>query len=237
MAESVSWIIVFVMLYWAFCFFWGIRSLRRTHSASDFFIYSRGLSPWVFAIAATGISFGGWAMIGHPGLVFRDGFQYLNASMIAVAVPLAGVVFMKRQWILGQRFGYMTSGEMLADYFGGQGLRLISVGIALLFGIPFVALFFSGSGFLVSQLTDGVIDRNLAMWALSAFVLLYVVTGGMQAVAKVAVVQCVMFFIGALALGFYALNAVGGFDGLNNGLAQMALNVTGVWGTDRKSVV
>ena len=152
MPESVSWLVVFVMLYWAFCFFWGIRALRRAHTASDYFIYSRNLSPWVFALAATGVCFGGWAFIGHPGLVFRDGFQYVNASFFVIAVPLAGVVLLKRQWILGQRFGYMTAGEMFAGYFGGHGLRLISVGIALLFGIPFVGIFFSASGFEPTQL-------------------------------------------------------------------------------------
>ncbi len=230
MPQSVTWLFIFVILYWAFCFFWGIRALRRTYTASDFFINSRNLSPWVFALAATGICFGGWAFIGHPGLVFRDGFQYVNASFFAIAVPLAGVVLLKRQWILGQRFGYITAGEMFADYFGGHGLRLISVGIALLFGIPFVAIFFSASGFLISHLTGELISRELAMWALSAFVLLYAITGGMQAVAKIAVVQCVMFFIGTVALGFYALDTVGGFDALNKGLAQLALSSPGPWG-------
>lgn len=235
MPESVGWLIVFVLLYWAFCFFWGIRALRRSHTASDFFLSGRSLSPWVFALAATGISFGGWAFIGHPGLVFRDGFQFVNASFYAIAVPLAGVVLLKRQWILGQRYGYMTAGEMFSDYFGGHALRLISVGIALLFGVPFVGIFFSASGFLVSELTGGEVSRSFAMWALSAFVLLYAVTGGMQAVAKIAVVQCVLFFMGALALGFYALNAVGGFEALNAGLAKIAFNLPGLWGSTNGS--
>ena len=230
MPESVSWLIVFVLLYWAFCFFWGIRALRRARTASDYFIYSRGLSPWVFALAVTAVSFGGWTFIGHPGLVFRDGFQFVSASAYAIAVPLASVVLLKRQWLLGQRFGYMTAGEMFSDYFGGHGLRLISVGIGLLFGIPFVGLFFSASGSLVSHITDGALSREFAMWALSGFVLLYAVTGGMQAVAKIAVVQCVMFFLGVLALGFYALDAVGGFEALNAGLAKIALNLPGFWG-------
>ena len=115
--------------------------------------------------------------------MFRDGFQFVSVSFFAIAVPLAGVVLLKRQWLLGQRYGYMTAGEMFSDYFGGHGLRLISVGIALLFGVAFVGVFFSASGALVSQLTGGEFSRELAMWTLSAMVLLYAVTGGMQAVA------------------------------------------------------
>ena len=181
------------------------------------------------------MSFAGWTFIGHPGLVFRDGFQFVNASFYAVAVPLAGVVLLKRQWLLGQRFGYMTAGEMFADYFGSDALRIMSVGIALVFGIPFVALLFGASGFLVSELTDQSISRNAAMWILSAAVLLYVVTGGMQAVAKIAVVQCVLFLLGTVVLGLFALNIVGGFDALNSGLARVAQNFSGVWGNTNGS--
>lgn len=219
-----------MMLYWAYCFFWGIRALRRSHTASDFFLAGRRLSPWVLALALTAVSFGGWTFMGHPGLVFRDGFQFVNTSFYAVAVPLAGVVLMKRQWMLGKRFGYMTAGEMFSDYFKGDGLRIISVGIALLFGVPFVGIFFGASGFLISELTDQSISRNVAMWVLSGFVLLYAVTGGLQAVAKIAVVQCVMFALGVVVLGLFALDQVGGFDALNRGLAAIAQNSPGLWG-------
>ncbi len=233
MPDNFAWLFIFVVLYWAYCFFWGIRALRRAHTASDFFLAGRNLSPWVFALAVTGVSFGGWTVIGHPGLVFRDGFQFLTTSFFAVTVPLAGVVFLKRQWMLGRRFGYMTAGEMFSDYFGSDALRILSVGVALLFGIPFVGIFFGASGFLISELTDQAISRNVAMWALSAFVLLYAVTGGMQAVAKIAVVQCVLFALGAVVLGFFALETVGGFDALNSGLANIAQNLSGLWGTTK----
>ncbi len=230
MSDSMIWIFIFIALYWAFCIFWGIRALRRAHTASDFFLAGRDLSPWVFALAVTGVSFAGWAFVGHPALVFRDGFQFVNASFYAVAVPLTGVVLLKRQWMLGRRFGYMTSGEMLTDYFNGDALRIISIGIALLFGVAFVGILFSASGYIVSVLTNGAIPRDTAMWVISAFVLIYCVTGGMQAVAKIAVVQCVMFIIGSAVLGLYALNIVGGFDALNSSLATLAQNMEGLWG-------
>jgi len=231
MTNNVAWIFIFLMLYWAYCLFWGVRASRCVETASDYFLAGRDLSPWVFALAATAISFAGWTFMGHPGLIFRDGFQFTNASFYAIAVAFSGVILLKRQWMLGRRYGYMTSGEMLTDYFKGNSLNLISVGIALLFGIPFVAILFGASGYLISELTDGDVSRNVAMWVLSGFVLLYSVIGGMQAVAKVAVVQCVLFFAGMVILGFYALDLVDGFDSLNIGLANMAKNVTGHLGT------
>jgi SSS family solute:Na+ symporter len=231
MTDSLTWLFIFVMLYWAYCFFWGIRAARLTHTASDFFLAGRNLSPWVSALAITAVSLAGWTFMAQPGLIFRDGFQFVSTSYYAIVVPLAGVVLLRRQWMLGRRFGYMTAGEMFSDYFKSDALRLISVGIALLFGVPFVAILFGASGFLISEITDQAISRNVAMWILSAFVLFYCVTGGMQAVAKIAVVQCVLFALGASIIGLYALNIVGGFDALNIGLSKVAQNLSGLWGS------
>lgn len=231
MADTLIWLLIFFMMYWAYCFFWGIRALRRSHTASDYFLANRKLTPWVFSLAVTAVTLAGWSFMGHPALVFRDGFQFVNTSFYGIAVALSGVILLKRQWMLGQRFGYMTSGEMFTDYFKSHTLNNISIGIAILFGIPFVALLFSASGFLISELTDNAIQREPAMWVLSGFVLLYAITGGMQAIAKIAVVQCVLFAFGVVALGFYSLELVGGFDTLNKGLANMAQNLFGQWGT------
>lgn len=235
MAEPITWLFIFILLYWAYCFFWGIRAMRRAHTASDFFLAGRRLSPWVFSLSVTGVTLAGWAFIAHPALVFRDGFQFVNTSFYGVAVGLAGAVLLKRQWLLAQKNRYMTSGEMFSDYFGGNGLSIISVGIALLFGIPFVGVLFGASGFLVAELTDHAVPRDVAMWILSGFVLLYCITGGMQAVAKVAVVQFVLFAAGIIVLGMYALQLVGGFDDLNVGLANMAQDLPGLWGSTKGS--
>jgi Na+/proline symporter len=141
-------------------------------------------------------------------------------------VAISGVVLLKRQWMLGRRFGFTTSGEMLTAYYKGDGLRIISVGIALLFGIPFVAMLYGASGFLISELTDGMMSRTFAMWTLSAFVLLYSIMGGMQAILKIAVVQFVLFVLGMILLGLFALDLVGDFDSLNKGLANIAKDVS-----------
>ena len=230
MTDTIIWLFIFIMLYLAYCFFWGIRAMRQAHTADDFFLAGRNLSPWVFSLAITAVTLAGWTFMGHPGLVFRDGFQFVNTSFYGIAIALGGVVLLKKQWMLGRRFGYMTSGEMLADYFEGDGLRIMLVGVSLFFGIPFVVLLFSASGFLISELTDQAISREVAMWVLSTIVLFYSVTGGMQAVAKIAVVQCILFAVGVVMLGTFALGAVGGFDVLNIGLANIAQNTEGLWG-------
>ena len=188
---------------------------------------------WVFVLAATATSFSGWTFMGHPGLVYRDGFQYAYASFYAITIPFTGVLFLKRQWMLGKRFGYVTPGEMLSDYFQGDAIRILTVCVALLFSIPYLGVQLGASGFLFNVLTDGFIPRAGGMWVLSLVVLVYVASGGLRAVAYVDTLQCVLLAMGIVITGIIALNAAGGWDSLQIGLAKLAASDVGKWGTTK----
>ena len=233
MTPKVYWLFAFVVLYWAYCIFWGIRGARMAKTASDYFIAGRQLSLWVFVLAATATSFSGWTFMGHPGLVYRDGFQYAYASFYTITIPFTGVIFLKRQWILGKRFGYVTPGEMLSDYFQGDGIRILTVLVALLYSIPYLGVQLGASGFLFNVLTDDLVGRTFGMWLLSLVVLIYVASGGLRAVAYVDTAQCILLALGIIITGIIALNAAGGWDSLQAGLAKLAASDVGKWGTTK----
>jgi Na+/proline symporter len=230
MAPKVIWLFAFVGLYWTYCIFWGIKGAMTAKTASDYFIAGRRLSIWVFILAATATSFSGWTFMGHPGLVYRDGFQYAYASFYAVTIPFTGVLFLKRQWMLGKRFGYVTPGEMLSDYFQGDAIRILVVLVALLFSIPYLGVQLGASGFLFNVLTDDLISKTTGMWVLSLVVLIYVASGGLRAVAYVDTVQCILLAGGIMITGVIALNLVGGWGALNQGFADLAASDVAKWG-------
>ena len=160
--------------------------------------------------------------MGHPGLVFRDGFQYAYASFYTITIPFTGVMFLKRQWMLGKRFGYVTPGEMLSDYFQGDahpdpdGHRRPAV----LDPLPGRA---AGRVGLPVQRADrrpglarpGDVDPVLV-------VLIYVASGGLRAVAYVDTVQCILLAGGIIVTGIIALNIAGGWGALNTGFGELA---------------
>jgi len=222
MEPKVIWLFTFVILYWAYCIFWGIKGALSARTASDYFIAGRGISLWVFVLAATATSFSGWTFMGHPGLLYRDGFQYAYASFYAITIPFTGVLFLKRQWMLGKRFGFVTPGEMLSEYFRGDIIRILVVIVALCFSVPYLGLQLRASGFLFNVLTDGALSITVGMWLLSAVVFIYVASGGLRAVAYVDTLQCLLLGFGIIAIGIVALNAVGGFEKLNEGIAALA---------------
>ena len=219
-----------MVLYWVYCIYWGIKSSQQAKTATDYFVAGRRLGLWVFVLAATATSFSGWTFMGHPGLIYRDGFQYAYASFYAITIPFTGVMFLKRQWILGKRFGYVTPGEMLADYFKGDGVRYLTVVIALCFSIPYLGLQLAASGKLFNVLSDGLVTVTMGTWILSAVVLVYVASGGLRAVAYVDTLQCILLAFGIVAIGFIAYDLVGGWTALNQGLAKVALVKGTKWG-------
>lgn len=233
MSAKIIWLAVFVALYWTYCIYWGVRGAMTAKTASDYFIAGRRLSLWVFILAATATSFSGWTFMGHPGLVYRDGFQYAYASFYSITIPFTGVILLKRQWMLGKRFGYVTPGEMFSDYFRGDAIRILTVMVALLFSIPYLGLQLRASGFLFNVLTDGALPIELGMWILSLVVLVYVASGGLRAVAYVDTLQCILLGLGIIITGFIALNLAGGWEALNGGLAKLGATDIGKWGTTK----
>jgi Na+/proline symporter len=222
MDAKVIWLLVFVGLYWSYCVFWGVKGHLQAKTASDYFLAGRGISVWVFILAATATSFSGWTFMGHPGLIYRDGFPYAYASFYAITIPFTGVMFLKRQWMLGKRFGFVTPGEMLSTYFKSDFIRILVVLVALVFSVPYLGIQLRASGFLFNVLTDGMFSVNVGMWALSAVVFIYVATGGLKAVAYVDTMQCILLAGGIMVIGIITLVNIGGFGTLVDGVAALS---------------
>ena len=218
---KVLWLFVFVALYWSYCIYWGIKGARQSKTAGDYFIAGRSISIWVFVLAATATSFSGWTFMGHPGLIYRDGFPYAYASFYAITIPFTGVMFLKRQWMIGKKFGFLTPGEMFSNYFRSDTIRILVVLVALVFSVPYLGIQLRASGFLFNVLTDQMFDVTTGMILLSLVVILYVASGGLRAVAYVDTMQCILLAGGIIVLGIITLSYLGGFKNLIDGIATL----------------
>ena len=230
MLSKAVWLFLFLLAYWTFCIVVSVRSAQRHAQPRQFFIPAGGVTTWAFVFTATAGSFAGWTMTGQPGQIFEDGFQYLNTSFFVITIPLAGALLLKRQWMLGRKYNYLTPGDMYCGYFGGDAIAVIAVGIALLFAVPFLATLFGASGAIVETISDGALSRDAGMWVLAFILLLYSIVGGLNAVAQVSVVQFALFIGGAILLGLFATSFAGGFTALCQGLAHLAGSSLGAVG-------
>ena len=221
MESKIYWLFAFVGLYWAYCIFWGIKGARTAKTSADYFVAGRSLGLWVFVLAATATSFSGWTFVGHPGKILTDGLPYAFASFYALTIPFTGVLFLRRQWILGRAFKYITPGEMYSDYYGGNAMRVLTVLVAFLFSVPYLGIQLRASGALFNVLTDGMISVNIGMLLLSAVVVIYVASGGLRSVAYVDCVQAVLLALGIVILGIITVQWVGGWSAFTEGIGNL----------------
>ena len=231
MSEKSVWLFLFILLYAAFCFFWGVRGSKfNSEDPQKYYLADKNVSSWVFFFAATAATFAGLTIISQTSLIYNDGFQYVGTAFIAITVPLGSIFFFKRQWMLSRKFGYITPGEMYYDYYKSDTLRIITVLVTFFVAIPLLAVFFGATGFLVNILSDGYISRDLGMWVISTIVLFYVTRGGFKSVVSVGVVQSWLYFLTVIVLGLIIYFFVGNFETFGRALSKIATTPISNWG-------
>ena len=227
MSQVVVWLLAFGTLLVAYCLYWGIAAGRVAINADEFFLAGRQTPAWIFVLSATALSLTGWLVLGHPSMVYVDGFPYAEMALGAIVIPLAGILFLKRQWLLGQRFGHATPAAMFADYYQGELIRLLTVLIALVFAVPFVGMQLAAAGQMLQLLTSGAVSQHAAMWILGFSVFIYVYLGGMRAVTAAGALQCLLMLGGMTAIGCFAYVQLGGFAAFSAALAKFGAQGNG----------
>ena len=231
MSEKSVWLFIFILLYAAYCFFWGVRGSRyNSNNPENYYLANRSISSWVFFFAATAATFAGLTVISQASLIYHDGFQYVGTAFIAITVPLGSIFFFKRQWMLSRKFGYITPGEMYYDYYKSDAIRIISVLVTFFFAVPLLAVLFGATGYLVNILTDEYVSRELGMWVISTIILFYVTRGGFKSIFSVGVVQSWLYFLTVIILGLITYSLIGDFESFGKSLAKIASSKVSFWG-------
>ena len=96
--------------------------------------------------------------------------------------------------------------------------------VAFLFSVPYLGVQLRASGDLFSVLTDGLINPNTGMIALSTVVMIYVASGGLRSVAFVDCAQAVLLAVGIVILGGVVIYYSGGWEGFTAAFAEIVRN-------------
>ncbi|MDM8568703.1 sodium:solute symporter family protein [Thiotrichales bacterium HSG1] len=220
-------LIVLIVLYWGYCILWGFRGWRSNRTPTDYFLAGRSLSFWNFVFAATATCFSGWTFISHPGAIFTGGFPAAYASFYAIAIPFTGMLFLKRQWLLGKIYNFITPAEMFDEYFQSKTMRYLVVVVASLFAVTYLAVQLRASGYLFGIVIGGIFGTeewetwisNISMIILAFVLAGYVAVGGLRAVAKVDAMQLFLLIMGIVTIGILVWFQVG-IGKINQGIFQ-----------------
>jgi SSS family solute:Na+ symporter len=124
-----------------------------------------------------------------------------------------------KQWLLGQKHGYVTLGEMLGDRFGSTTVRVLVAGISLFWLFPYVMLQQIGAGGALASLTGGAFPFWAGATLVTLFMILYVALAGMRGIAWTDTLQGAFMLVMVWAAVLWVLAAVdGGIATINAGL-------------------
>ena len=209
-------IIGFVAAYLAFCVAVGLWAMRRTRSASDFFVAGRSLGPFVVAMAIFSSTLSGFGFVGGPGLVYATGASSL--WMVAVSAIGYGVGF----WLVAKRIRMVTEvrrclslPDVVAARYNSESVRFLTALTILLGVMGYLATQILALALVMQSIlqgTEAFADVSLVSCVLfaTAILVFYSVTGGIIASVYTDLVQgAVMIFAGLLIV----IAAANVFDG------------------------
>ncbi|WP_200531354.1 sodium:solute symporter family protein [Halorubrum sp. LN27] len=202
-----------VVGYLLFALAVGLVAYRVSEAtAEDYYLANRSIGTVVLLFTTFATLLSAFTFFGGPNLAFAAGPEWL-----IVMGTLDGVLFAVlwyaigyKQWLIGDRHGYVTLGEMLGDRFGSVGLRALVAGVSLLWLFPYVMLQQMGAGEALVGLTGGIVPYWGGAALVTAFMILYVVLAGMRGVAWTDTVQGLFMLSVVWIAAVWVVSAVGG---------------------------
>jgi len=203
----------------------GLVAYRLTErTAEDYYLASRtfGTVVLLFTVFATLLS--AFTFFGGPDTAYLHGPEWILVMglMDGLIFAVLWYVIGYKQWLVGQRHGYVTLGEMLGDRFGSTGLRALVAGVSLFWLFPYVMLQQIGAGGALRALTDGAVPFWAGAGLVTAFMIVYVALAGMRGIAWTDTLQGAFMLAVVWAAFLWVLASVGGVATINDGIAGEA---------------
>ncbi len=198
--------------------------LRGRQTEEDYYLAGRGQGVLVTGLTIMATMFSSAAMLGIPGVVYKDGASFL---LFALNLPIAGLtiyILGNRIRKIGQRRRYVTPADMVADYYDGSTMvRLLAALTGFLYVIPYIIMQIKAGGYLAQRLFPDTppvqfLGMEMDMFAigvnaLSVITMIYVLVGGMRSVAWSDVLQGLLLLSGMILAGVATVIAMGGVGG------------------------
>lgn len=221
------------------------KLLQSRNFLSEYFLGSRGLGVWAFALTLAATSSSGGSFMGFPSKIYSHGWilALWIGSYMVVPICVMGLLG-KRINQVARTSGAITIPDVLRDRFNNVSFGLISVALIIFFmTFNLVAQFKAGSEILrtllgpidafnsmvdsmpdwFSSLSSQTSDYLFCLVVFGIAVIVYTTYGGFHAVVWTDVMQGIVMVVGVLIMLPLAINqatsAIGDKDSEKTGMA------------------
>ena len=223
------------------------RLLKSKSFLSEYFLGSRGLGVWAFALTFAATSSSGGSFTGFPSKIYSHGWilALWIGSYMVVPICTMGLIG-KRLNQVARRSGSITVPDVIRDRFHSRIFGLMAVSLIVFFmSFNLVAQFKAGSLILqtlldgvtifessadglasavsgISFLSDGVNPEYLlCLLVFGVAVIIYTTYGGFHAVVWTDVMQGIVMVIGVIIMLPLAISQAGGLENTTRLMAKM----------------
>lgn len=188
----------------------GVWTATRIKDTADFFIGGRRFGKWMMVFFAFGAGTNGNQAVGVAAKTYTNGLSGIWYQWLWLfATPFYWIIapFFRRMRAIttGDFFEYRYDHSTAALYTVVGILQLtVNIGVMLL-----------AAGATIEAITDGALDRNIAIGVMTVLFLAYGIAGGLSAAIITDFIQGILTVVLSFLLLPFAFKKVGGMAGLH----------------------
>jgi solute:Na+ symporter, SSS family len=211
---------------------WSYRETGR--DPVSYFLADRGLGTLLLAFTTLATLLSAFTFFGVPADGYTHGLGiFLGVGVTDAFISMLFFAFGYRLWLAARKFGFVTPSEFFGHRFESPFLALLYSLSALVFTAPYISIQIIAGGHAIAALTGGAIPYLPAAIVMAIIILVYVLFGGLRAVALTDTLQGLVMLAGmllAFILIVLAVSAQGGIERLGDLESWLSLpGPTGRW--------
>jgi Na+/proline symporter len=207
-------IVAVAVVYFAVVSVIGVWAMRRTRTASDFFVAGGGIGLIALTLAAMSATLSGFAFIGGPGLVYRSGIGAMFLLLpAAVTASMTAWALAKRLRLLHEVRGLITIPDAIGARYRSPAAQGLSATALLVAVVGYMATNILALGLVVNAIFG--IGVTAGIWLGMGVVLAYSAAGGIIAGVYTDVFQGTLMAFASVLVFLFTLQAGGGMGGIS----------------------
>lgn len=212
--QTIDFVIIIVYLVGIVVY--GIRKGKQ-QSSEDYFLAGRNMTWPIVGISLFAANIGSNTLIGLTSDAYQQNVAVYNYEWMAAVVLVLFAIFFLPFYLKSKVY---TMPEFLERRYDGRSRYLFS-GVTIIGNV----IIDTASGLYAGNLILKIIFPEVESWIIIAFLALaaaaYTIPGGLSSVVHTEVIQAVLLIFGSILVTYFALEQVGGWNGMIDGLNQM----------------
>jgi len=213
---------VVLSIYFILTLIMGLAFRKQSgRSVDDFYLAGRKVGGLLLFFTMAATNFSAFTIFGLSGAGYRMGYAFYPVMGFGTGfMALSFILIGKKIYSLSTRYGYVTPADYIFHRYRSRPLKILFAAVLVFFTLPYIAIQAVGGGRSLQSLAGVPYARGAFL--VTAFIVLYVILGGMRTIIWTDCIQGAMMIIFTLAAFIIIAHQAGGFADIHRSLLRQA---------------